>query len=33
MLPDKISENPSRWYSTQKAELVPATFIIKAYKK
>ncbi|MGF9976829.1 class I SAM-dependent methyltransferase [Viridibacillus arvi] len=27
------TDNPSRWYSTQKAELVPATFIIKASKK
>ncbi|MCH7322092.1 class I SAM-dependent methyltransferase [Solibacillus sp. MA9] len=34
MLPeDESSDNPSRWYSTQKAELVPATFIIKASKK
>ncbi|MGE7837537.1 class I SAM-dependent methyltransferase [Viridibacillus arvi] len=27
------TDNPLRWYSTQKAELVPATFIIKASKK
>ncbi|MET3728291.1 SAM-dependent methyltransferase [Fictibacillus halophilus] len=32
-LPEEHSENPSRWYSTQKANLVPATFIIKASKK
>lgn len=32
-LPDTPSENPSRWYSTQKASLIPATFIIKASKK
>lgn len=32
-LPEEPSENPSRWYSTQKANLVPATFIIKASKK
>ncbi|GLC90059.1 hypothetical protein LYSBPC_31860 [Lysinibacillus piscis] len=32
-LPDTPSENPSKWYSTQKAQLVPATFIIKASKK
>ena len=30
---NKVSDNPSRWYSTQKAQLVPATFIIKAFKK
>ncbi|MEI4771457.1 class I SAM-dependent methyltransferase [Psychrobacillus sp. FJAT-51614] len=30
---NNISENPSKWYSTQKAQLLPATFIIKAYKK
>ena len=34
IFPDNnISDNPSKWYSTQKAQLVPATFIIKAYKK
>lgn len=34
IFPDnKVSDNPSKWYSTQKAQLVPATFIIKAYKK
>lgn len=27
-----ISEDPARWYSTQRAELVPATLIIKAVK-
>ncbi|WP_197480289.1 class I SAM-dependent methyltransferase [Fictibacillus phosphorivorans] len=32
-LPDEQSENPAKWYSTQKANLVPATFIIKASKK
>ena len=32
-LPGIPSDNPSKWYSTQKAELVPATFIIKATKK
>lgn len=33
VIPDTPSENPSRWYSTQKANLIPATFIIKASKK
>lgn len=34
ILPDnETSDSPSKWYSTQKAELVPATFIIKASKK
>ncbi|MED1864362.1 class I SAM-dependent methyltransferase [Fictibacillus nanhaiensis] len=32
-LPEEHSEDPARWYSTQKANLVPATFIIKATKK
>ena len=32
-IPHTPSENPSRWYSTQKASLIPATFIIKASKK
>ncbi len=32
-LPGIPSDEPSKWYSTQKAELVPATFIIKATKK
>ncbi|MBN3555642.1 class I SAM-dependent methyltransferase [Fictibacillus nanhaiensis] len=32
-LPVEHSKDPSRWYSTQKANLVPATFIIKASKK
>ncbi|WP_268876183.1 MULTISPECIES: class I SAM-dependent methyltransferase [Bacillaceae] len=32
-LPNTPSEDASKWYSTQKAELVPATFIIKASKK
>ena len=34
VLPTNIdSDNPSRWYSSQRAQLVPATFIIKASKK
>ena len=34
VLPNNIdSDNPSRWYSSQRAQLVPATFIIKASKK
>lgn len=33
ILPEIPSENPSKWYSTHKAQLVPATFIIKASKK
>ncbi|KGR83358.1 class I SAM-dependent methyltransferase [Lysinibacillus odysseyi] len=33
VLPDETSVDPLKWYSTQKAELVPATFIIKATKK
>ncbi|WP_243354691.1 class I SAM-dependent methyltransferase [Bacillus litorisediminis] len=33
LLPNESSDDPSKWYSTQKAELVPATFIIKASKK
>ncbi|MEO4054626.1 class I SAM-dependent methyltransferase [Solibacillus sp. CAU 1738] len=32
VLPDTPTENPSKWYSTQKAQLVPATFIIKVSK-
>ena len=33
VLPEETtSDNPSQWYSPQKAELVPATFIIKARK-
>lgn len=33
LIPDSvISEDPSKWYSTQRAQLVPATFIIKAVK-
>jgi SAM-dependent methyltransferase len=32
-LPDKASEDPAKWYSTQRAQFVPATFIIKASKK
>jgi SAM-dependent methyltransferase len=32
-LPDESSENPSKWYSTQKASLVPSTLIVKASKK
>lgn len=31
-LPEEHSENPSKWYSTQKANLVPSTLIIKASK-
>lgn len=31
-LPATPTENPAKWYSTQKAQLVPATFIIKASK-
>lgn len=30
---NNLSDNPLKWYSTQKAQLVPATFIIKASKK
>ncbi len=30
---DMDSESPSKWYSSQKAKLVPATFIIKASKR
>lgn len=33
VLPTTITENPSKWYSTQRASLVPATFIIKATKR
>ena len=33
VLPTTITENPSKWYSTQRAALVPATFIIKATKR
>lgn len=33
VLPDEPSIDASRWYSTQKAALVPATFIIKATKR
>lgn len=33
VLPNKPSEDPAKWYSTQRAELVPSTFIIKASKK
>ena len=34
VLPKNInSDNPSRWYSSQRAQLVPATFIIRASKK
>lgn len=32
-LPNKPSDDPAKWYSTQRAELVPSTFIIKASKK
>ena len=33
VLPENsISDNPMEWYSTQKAQLVPATFIIKVTK-
>ncbi|WP_341323655.1 class I SAM-dependent methyltransferase [Solibacillus sp. FSL H8-0523] len=32
ILPTTNTENPSKWYSTQRASLVPATFIIKATK-
>jgi SAM-dependent methyltransferase len=34
LLPDNHkSDDPAKWYSTQKAQFVPATFIIKAAKK
>lgn len=34
VLPDKVPEgNDLRWYSVDKAKLIPATFIIKARKK
>lgn len=33
VLPATITEDPSKWYSTQKATLVPATFIVKATKR
>jgi SAM-dependent methyltransferase len=29
----KDSDDPTKWYSTQRAQLVPSTFIIKASKK
>lgn len=32
-IPEEHSENPSKWYSTQKANLVPSTLIIKASKR
>lgn len=31
-LPEDTLDDPTRWYSIQKAKLVPATFIIKALK-
>jgi SAM-dependent methyltransferase len=33
LLPDRTSDDPTKWYSTQRAQLVPSTFIIKATKK
>ncbi|SNX70701.1 hypothetical protein SAMN05877753_104269 [Bacillus oleivorans] len=33
ILPENASDDPSKWYSTQRAELVPASFIMKAAKK
>ncbi|MGM9931938.1 class I SAM-dependent methyltransferase [Pradoshia sp.] len=34
VLPENVgADHPSRWYSSQRAQLVPATFIIKASKK
>jgi SAM-dependent methyltransferase len=33
VLPDASSDDAAKWYSTQKASLVPATFIIKAMKR
>ena len=33
VLPDEPSADASKWYSTQKASLVPATFILKATKR
>lgn len=33
ILPDRTSDDPSKWYSTQRAQLVPSTFIIKATKR
>jgi len=32
LLPEETLDDPERWYSIQKAKLVPATFIIKAIK-
>jgi SAM-dependent methyltransferase len=31
-IPDKVSDDPSKWYSTQRAQLVPSTIIMKATK-
>ncbi len=33
VLPTTNTEDPSKWYSTQRATIVPATFIIKATKR
>lgn len=33
VLPEAASDDPAKWYSTQRAEYVPATFIVKAIKK
>ena len=33
VLPTTATEDPSKWYSTQRAAMVPATFIIKATKR
>lgn len=33
VLPENVTEDHEKWYSAQKAILVPATFIIKALKK
>ncbi|SES25483.1 Methyltransferase domain-containing protein [Gracilibacillus ureilyticus] len=33
VLPESITDDPAKWYSAQKAQLVPATFIVKAKKR